>query len=87
MMDWWWLSFVDADSPDEDYFQGVVIIQGKNVVEACLNASLLGINPGGEVKALKIPKDEPLPPEEFRMRLLNKQEATELARAIDEGEL
>jgi hypothetical protein len=64
---WWWLSYADEE------FKGAVIVNGDTFMIASLNASLQGINPGGECAGFEIP-DEVLDkfPPEFRNRLLDK---------------
>lgn len=56
----WWLSFVDPDKapppeqqvPGGPSFLGACIVPGYSFIEAIDNASALGCNPGGAVKAI-----------------------------------
>lgn len=73
-MNWIWASFCDPDLPEGSQFLGVVIAPGTDM-RAFTNAlSLLGLDPGGDMVAIHIPPEH-LPPEEYRMRLLNREEA------------
>jgi hypothetical protein len=65
---WHYLSFAE-----EHQFNGAVIIQGHGITDCLSRCNRLQINPHGEVLAVVIP-DEMLPPEEFRNRLLSKEE-------------
>ena len=69
---WWWLSFAST----EDGFLGVAIVPGGGVMEASLNARLLGCNPGGEVWSVQIPAEH-VPDEKYLNRLLSKEELEE----------
>jgi hypothetical protein len=77
---WFWLSFADPDLPSGSQFLGVVIVKGGGMQEAIQNAWTMGINPGGEVKAIEIP-DEHVPPPEFHNKLLSKVELEEAGLA------
>lgn len=72
---WWWLSFADGSLPAGEQFLGVAIVPGGGVMEAALNARLLGCNPGGQVLGTQIRGE--LVPEKYRNRLLSKQELEE----------
>lgn len=67
---WWWLSFVDPEKPYGQRFLGVAIVQGYGVASAANRAHELGVNPGGEVKAVELTGDD-IPAREFRNRLLD----------------
>ena len=73
----WWLSFADPDLPAGTQFLGVCIVEADGPVSAVAQASLLGINPGGEVGiAGPAPLDVWGP--EYRNRLLDRAEAETL---------
>ena len=77
----WWLSFCDPDlapapelqRPGGPSFLGGVITQAPTFAAAITRSHLLGVNPGGEIKALG-----PIPPgfiaAEWRDRLLSAAE-------------
>lgn len=65
---WHYLSFAS-----EAGFLGGCIVRGDDVVEAVKEAHRLGCNPGGEVLGAPIP-DEQMVPEQYRDRLLQKDE-------------
>lgn len=67
---WWWLSFVDPEKPDGARFLGVAIVEGYGVASAAIRAHELGLNPGGEVKAVEL-KGEGVPAVEFCNTLLD----------------
>ena len=48
----WWLSFSDGKS------LGIAIIKDKDAISAIKKAHELGINPGGEVKVIKMDADD-----------------------------
>lgn len=72
---WWWLSFVDPSRsaprhlqvPGGGGFLGVSCVQGRDIVDACVNARRSGCNPGGEVQGYLL---SCVPPVEYRYRLL-----------------
>jgi hypothetical protein len=78
----WWLSFTDPDKapppeqrrPGGPSFLGVAIIQGPTLEAAVTRSHMLGVNPGGQIKAAG-----PLPAEwiaaEWRDRLLSHDDA------------
>lgn len=69
---WWYLSFAD-----EDRFLGGAYIQAFGTMSAVTTATVLGLNPGGEVAAWGPIPDEQMNlhvPVENRMRLLSKEE-------------
>jgi hypothetical protein len=55
---WFWLSFCDSDKPKGQRFLGVAIVRGSNVVNAIQEAHRLDINPGGEVLAFPVSKED-----------------------------
>jgi hypothetical protein len=67
---WLWLSFAD-----ETGFLGASIVEGGGIMEATMRARLLGCNPGGEVLGEPLTN---LPPEEYRERLLSREEIDEM---------
>jgi hypothetical protein len=64
---WIYLSFADEN------FNGAVVIKAHGIGTAVREAHRLGINPGGQVLGVEIP-DERLPSEQFRNRLLSKED-------------
>lgn len=77
-MNWWWLSFADQTRPKGNQFLGVVIIEAITLDQAITQSHLRGLNPGGEILSFQIPYDR-IPDEQFRNRLLSREEATMLA--------
>ena len=73
-----WLSFIDPDKPQGQRFLGVVSDVAGNIQDACAKAHELGINPGGEARSVPVELDK-YRPEDIN-RLLNKEEATKLAK-------
>lgn len=65
---WWYLSFVDPSksAPREEQvpggggFQGVAVVRGTDIADACRNAWRLGCNPGGEVAGVELDYAPPL---------------------------
>lgn len=66
---WHYLSF----ATDEDGFRGAAVVLAHGITDAVTKANALKINPGGEVLCMSIP-EEKIPAEEFRNRLLAKEE-------------
>jgi hypothetical protein len=56
-MSLWWLSFCDDTKTGPDAFLGVSIVEAPNEPLAVVISSYLGINPGGEVLAAKVPSE------------------------------
>jgi hypothetical protein len=65
---WVYLSFAKPEG-----FAGCVYVQAHGLITAIIRANELGINPHGEVIGVDVP-DENLVPEEYRDRLLTKEE-------------
>jgi hypothetical protein len=65
---WWYLSFADRK------FKGAVVVQARGIMSAVEEANRLGINPGGEVKGMRLSPSVPLPEdmEKLTNRLLSK---------------
>jgi hypothetical protein len=76
---WVWVSFVDPDRPEGERFLGVVIAPGSTDLIALTAQSLweCGLNPGGGVAMINL-APEHVPPPEYRLRLLSKEEAESL---------
>lgn len=74
---WWWLSFCDPNLPEGSQFLGVSLVKARGFITASVSASLLGINPGGEVQGFGIPDNYNVP-ESYRNRLLTCAEAETL---------
>ena len=71
--EWVWLSFTDPSLETGSQFLGVAIVEAGGIMEATLVAKLHGCNPGGEVKGIVIPPEH-LPGEEYRYRLMSRDE-------------
>lgn len=71
---WWWLSYADEHAPQGDGFRGVVLVRARNMEEAVLIAHRLKLSPGGQVLGIEILESEGHPPEEFRNRLLSRDD-------------
>ena len=70
---WWWLSFASADQS-----LGVVIVLAPGFFHAVRRTHHLGINPGGEVQGMPLPKRMPdSVVEEYQDRLLSRAEVEE----------
>jgi hypothetical protein len=73
-LQWWWLSFADSAKPRGQQFLGVAIVPGKDLFHALDVARLFGLNPGGEVIAVR----RGSPPEEAKYHLLTEEEVKRL---------
>src|SRR5882757_8448087 len=73
-VEWWWLSFADPELPEGSQFLGVVIIEARGMMGAVTLATMLGLNPGGEIQGVTLP-DEVEVPADWTCRLLTKAEA------------
>ncbi len=81
---WWWLSFADPGLPKDAQFLGVAVLQAPTMEAAVPRASLLGINPGGEVQIVgPLPRTLRVLPE-LANRLLDR---AEVAPNVFEGPL
>jgi len=78
--EWVWLSFTDPSLPPGSQFLGVSIVEAGGIMEAALVAYGHGCNPGGEVKGIVIPPEQ-VPGEEYRYRLMSKDELEEAGLA------
>lgn len=80
----WWLSFADADLPPGRQFLGVAVVRAQDLSWASIEAHRLGINPGGEVQAYRLPDDlERFIPPRFFNRLLTRAECAEFDREVE----
>ena len=73
----------------EEGFRGAVVLQAHGIIECAIRARSLGANPGGELLAVPIEDESILPPEQFRNRLLSKEEVQSIwsdAKSIREFE-
>lgn len=68
----WWLSFCDPSKPGGGQFLGVVIVEAYGPADAMDRSHEMGINPGGEIEACRVPPEDH--PESVRNRLLSKDE-------------
>jgi hypothetical protein len=66
---WIYLSFAKPDTG----FAGCVYVEAHGLITAVIRANELGINPHGQIVGVDVP-DEHLIPEEYRNRLLTKEE-------------
>lgn len=73
---WWYFSFTDPDLPKGTQFLGGLYIDAPNFVDALSRSHLLGLNPGGQIAFVPLPKDafEENVPESMRRRLLSREE-------------
>lgn len=76
-MTFWYLSFAE-DRPGG--FLGSTVVEGRTAEEAYFVATLLGLNPGGEVAILEIPREGENEPDMLAMknRLIGREEAIAL---------
>ena len=74
---WWYLSFADHK------WKGAVVVQAHGIMGAVEEANRLGINPGGEVRGMRLDSSVPLPEgmEEMTNRLLSKADLAKLGGA------
>jgi hypothetical protein len=74
------MSFCDPDRPTGEQFLGCLIIRAADYHEMIIKSHLLGLNPGGEVQFIEIPKKmvPHLPTEWVDKKLISRQEAEEL---------
>lgn len=81
-----WLSFCDDEKPKGSQFLGVIIIKASDVVDAVAKSHFLGINPGGEILAYELSDEASAEiPENFRNRLLSKDELKKALRTERRG--
>ena len=72
---------------EEDNWLGGAYVLAYGPVTARLRCSAMGINPGGECMIIRVPDAWPLPPTEYRNRLLNREELLTIdpnAKTIEE---
>jgi len=81
-MTWYYLSFADSDRPSGERFLGALILEASGVVDAARRAHAIGENPGGEVLSWEITD---LPPEEYRARLLSKDDLRDMNEKMGLG--
>lgn len=81
---WFYMSFADNTRPKGKKWLGAVIIDGSDITDAIRHSWQIGTNPGGEVVFLEC---EHLPPEEYRRRLLNKQDLRAMGTAMGDPTL
>ena len=66
----WWMSFCDPNKPKGEQFLGVVITKATGLMHAHQRAWMLGINPGGEIRAQPVAGVA----DEYHDRLLSRAE-------------
>ena len=76
----YWMSFSDPERPVGSKFLGVVIIEAETEEAALAQASVAGVNPGGEATFEEM--SEPLPPREWFNRLLSGKESRDANRVM-----
>jgi len=76
---WFYLSFADDERGG---FLGGIYIEANGPLTASRRAHMLSINPGGQVLTVEMPSGYPLPPPEYRERLLTKAEIQALDDAV-----
>jgi hypothetical protein len=74
---WFYFSFCDTDKPEGTQFLGALILKGSGWGSALEGASILGLNPGGEVMSLPIRYTD-ADAEPWAYRLLTAAEAEHL---------
>lgn len=80
---WYWLSFVDPSLQKGEQFLGVAIVRGYHIIEAVASTHRQGINPGGEVRSMRIDSAEAhLVPCAWRNVLLNRADCAKLDQFI-----
>lgn len=77
-----WLSFCDGSLPEGSQFLGAAIINAASLPEAITASWLNGSNPGGEIGAIELDGDAPIPPE-YIGRLLSKPEIDRLNEIME----
>lgn len=66
---WWYLSFAG-----EEGFRGGLFLKGRGFADCIRESHNLGLNPGGEVMIMEVPKRNGLPAANYRYKLLDKKE-------------
>ena len=75
---WWWVSIINLDKPEGQRFHGVYMVYGASPVQAQELVNAESPEPAHfEAEAHKAP-EWAVPPEEYRNRRLDKEEATML---------
>lgn len=82
-MAWYFLSF--AKEKEQGGFLGGCVVQGADVKAAIENATLRGLNPGGEIAIFRCPKrgPEPIPTN----RLLSRADLEHYGGAVRVGDV
>lgn len=75
-MRWHYCSFAN------DKFLGALFIEGCGITDISIKTWMLGINPGGEMMCIELPKDANIPTEQYRNRLLTRKELEEAAGPV-----
>jgi hypothetical protein len=76
---WWWLSFADGTRPEGEQFLGALVMQGDVFQHVLTVSHALGLNPGGEIEFVPIPREKMQAiPEGARNRLLSREDAEAL---------
>ena len=73
----YYLSFAGQEG-----WRGAVIVPGDSFPEALTLASILELNPGGEVRGLRIDLDRPQPPPGYCGRMLDREDVKNLDAAL-----
>ena len=69
-----WCSMADPFLPEGSQFLGAVVVNAEGPASAMLQLSLHGLNLGGEIMFVEIPKGKRVP-EQWTYRIMNKEEA------------
>ena len=80
---WWWFSFFAADRQPGKRLIGVTVVQACDIEIARMALGRFSIRPDGEVFYIQIPTELGTPPEPYRERLLNPDEAGVLADLME----
>ncbi|MFA4900880.1 MAG: hypothetical protein WC563_15285 [Brevundimonas sp.] len=77
-----WLSFADGNLPTGSQFLGAVVVEAPSFLAAVAESHRLGINPGGEVQGVEVPRAITIPPA-YVNRILTRAECEALDRELE----
>lgn len=85
-MTWWYISF--AMSKKQGGFRGATVVEGKDAQSALANATMRGLNPGGEAAILEVYKEDEQKCDVLALRntLLDKEQMLAM-RAVRSGDM
>ncbi len=85
-MNWFWLSFADANLPEGSQFLGGAIVQAKDARATIVVAADAGCNPGGGVQIQYVARNQPnavyVVLERWRDRLLTREQSEQIGREL-----